>query len=56
MNKYVISVTKIPKKYASNWRWSKWGRYIGTQKRQAEYLQDEPNIQTVYTFKLHEII
>ena len=32
------------------WRWSKWGRYIGTRTRQADYLADEPEIERVYVW------
>ena len=38
------------------WRWHKWGEYIGDQDPQCEYIDDEPNIETVYTFSIHEMM
>jgi hypothetical protein len=38
------------------WRWEKWGPYIGTQVSQADYLYDEPVIEMVLCFSVHERI
>ena len=37
------------------WRWHKWGRYIGVQEPEAEYLYDEEDIDLVYVFKLVKV-
>ena len=34
------------------WRWEKWGRYIGTQDSKADYLYDEPTIESVVVFSV----
>ena len=36
------------------WRWSKWGEYIGEQHPSCEYLADEPKIEEVYIYHIHE--
>lgn len=54
--KFVISISPVCKRYDGGWRWHKWGRYIGTQKRTAEYLRDEEDIDLVYCFHLYEIL
>jgi hypothetical protein len=38
----------------SDWRWCKWGPYIGTQNPQHEYIYDEPNIDMVYVYHIYE--
>lgn len=35
------------------WRWSKWGRYIGTQNSNAEYIHDESEIELVYVYHVY---
>lgn len=52
---YVVKVTPIlkshePKEYG--WRWEKWGEYIGTRESKAEYLYDEPEIETIFVFSV----
>ena len=37
------------------WRWHKWGPYIGTKEPKCEYLYDEPEIDKVVIFELYEI-
>ncbi len=37
------------------WRWHKWGTYIGDREPKCEYLHDEPDIETVYTFHIYEL-
>ena len=39
---------------SGGWRWHKWGEYIGDQKPQREYLHDEPEIEEVWTYHIHE--
>lgn len=55
--KFVISLVRLDKKdeESEGWRWHKWGAYIGTQKPQCEYLYDEPEIETIYTFHIYEV-
>jgi hypothetical protein len=36
---------------ANEWRWHKWGEYVGLQDPQCEYLYDEPLIELVYVFE-----
>jgi hypothetical protein len=38
------------------WRWHKNGPYVGNFKPQCEYLGDEPIVEEVYTFHLHEVV
>lgn len=57
--KYIVALSKVTKGIEGTpygWRWHKWGPYIGTQKPTTEYLYDEPNIDTVYTFTILEIL
>ena len=49
-------VTKDPKNPCSGWRWHKWGPYIGTQNPQCEYLNDEPEIDEIFTFSIYKVI
>jgi len=51
--KYICLYTWIRKEdqpSEGGWRWCKWGEYIGKQKRQRDYLYDEPNIDAVIVF------
>lgn len=57
-NPIVIAVSEINKDWepeTDGWRWHKWGKYIGTQNPQAEYIKDEPNIQSVYVFQVYAV-
>lgn len=57
--KYVIMLTPIFKSDqpdGGDWRWHKWGQYIGIQNPKHEYLYDEDNIDLVYVFKIQEVI
>lgn len=57
--KLLISLVEMRKEDQSEsggWRWHKWGKYIGTQSPQCEYLYDEPEIELVYTFNVYEIL
>lgn len=54
---FVVTLTRIDRSTqpdSGGWRWHKWGRYIGTQTPTTEYIADEPNIETVYCFRIHE--
>jgi hypothetical protein len=37
------------------WRWHKHGKYIGTREPLCEYLYDEPDIESVYTFRIYQL-
>jgi hypothetical protein len=53
--KFVISLVRLDKKDQppkGGWRWNKWGPYIGKQVSHCEYLYDEPEIETVYTYSI----
>ncbi len=54
----VISLTEIRKDKqpeSGGWRWEKWGKYIGTKESQAEYIADEPEIDSVYVFHVYSV-
>lgn len=34
------------------WRWHKWGKYIGVQDPQCEYIHDEENVRMVYCYSV----
>lgn len=56
--KFVLGLAKIDKNSQperNGWRWEKWGEYIGTQKSQADYLHDEPEIDVVFVYHIYEI-
>ena len=51
---FVISITEINKRFqpsSDGWRWHKWGKYIGKQNPQCEYIHDEPEIEKVLVFQ-----
>lgn len=55
---YVISLVRLDKSTQpaeGGWRWHKWGQYIGEQKQTTEYLYDEPEVETVYTYHIYQI-
>lgn len=57
-NKFVIALTPIRKSTQpenDGWRWCKWGRYIGTQNPQCEYIADEPEIEKIYCFHIYQV-
>ena len=54
--KFVVTFVRIRKDeepQRDGWRWHKWGPYIGTQHPRCEYIADEPDIQEVFTFHIH---
>jgi hypothetical protein len=56
---FVVSFVQLKKSDEppkGGWRWRKWGPYIGGQDRQCEYLYDEPKIEEVWTYHIHEKI
>lgn len=34
------------------WRWHKWGPYYGVQNHMCEYLNDEPDVNMIYCFRI----
>lgn len=57
-HKYVIALMPIKKSdepETDGWRWHKWGKYIGTQKPQCEYMFDEPEIEMVYCAHIYNV-
>lgn len=57
-NPIVISITEINKDdqpSEDGWRWEKWGKYIGNQNSQSQYIYDEPEIESVYVFTVHAV-
>lgn len=55
--KFIVTFGKLEKEneVPNNWRWHKWGPYIGEQDPQCEYLYDEPVIETVYLYHIYEV-
>lgn len=54
---YIIGATVVKRNPGGRggWRWHKWGPYIGTRKPTMEYLDDEPEIDSVMVFHLYQI-
>lgn len=52
---FLTPVTKLTQPSYGGWRWHKWGKYIGTQDPQAEYLADEPEIEEVYCYHIYKL-
>jgi len=56
--KIVINLTEIRKDNQpenGGWRWEKWGKYIGTRESKADYIYDEPEIDSVYVFHVYSV-
>jgi hypothetical protein len=54
---FVVTLTPIRRENqpsSGGWRWHKWGKYIGTQDPQCEYLYDENDIDEVFVFHIYE--
>lgn len=50
----IFVLTEIVKKEnCADWRWEKWGPYIGNKISKAEYLKDEPEIEKVIIYKIY---
>jgi|AGFS01.1.fsa_nt_gi hypothetical protein len=55
---YVIALMPVLKQGQpedDGWRWEKWGKYIGTQNPQCDYLFDEPEINKVYCAHIYHV-
>lgn len=55
---YVIGLSTVNRKDEpedGGWRWSGWGKYIGTQKPCHEYIYNDTHIDTVYCYHIYEI-
>ena len=55
---YIIGATPVIRDVSNKgkgggWRWHKWGTYIGTHTPTTEYLDDEPDIESVIVFSLY---
>ena len=53
---FMVSIKKENQSPEGGWRWHKWGPYIGNQNCQCEYLYDEPEIDEVFTYHIHELV
>lgn len=49
-------IRKSDQEPEEDWRWHKWGEYVGTQVPECEYLYDEPVIELVYVFSAVPLI
>lgn len=38
----------------SGWRWTKWGMYVGRRKPTQQYLHDEPDIESVFVWRIFD--
>ncbi len=57
--KFCVSFTEINKSERNSegdWRWHKWGPYIGVQEPTTEYIYDEPVIERVYCYHIYEVL
>jgi hypothetical protein len=52
---YMISYFTVKKSPECDWRWHKWGRYIGTHAVECEYLRDEKDIEQVICAHIYKI-
>lgn len=55
---YVVGLCTVRRKDQGpdgGWRWHKWGKYIGTQNPQHEYLYDDTHIDEIYCYHIYEI-
>lgn len=53
---FIIRLMPVFQKYNTDWRWHKWGGYIGVQKPECEYISDETDIDMVYAFHIYRIV
>lgn len=51
-----LPVSKADQPAHGGWRWEKWGEYIGRHTPTAQYLADEPVIEELVLFEVHEIL
>jgi hypothetical protein len=51
----LCTVRRNDQESSGGWRWHKWGRYIGNQNPQHEYLYDDTHIDLVYCYHIYEI-
>jgi len=52
----IVAVRRIKQDDGSDWRWHKWGTYIGTRTPQAEYLKDEvEGFGDVFVYRIMEL-
>jgi len=52
---YCVGFTEVRKDREPSeggWRWHKWGQYYGKKHPQCEYIHDEPEIDSVFTFNV----
>lgn len=56
---FILAITvirKVDQPPQGGWRWHKWGPYLGTHKKQCEYLYDERGITQVLCFHFTELL
>jgi hypothetical protein len=56
-DEFIVTLTAINKADQppkDGWRWEKWGEYVGTQKPQADYLYNEPQIERVFVYHIYK--
>ena len=53
---YFLSMMPIIREKNGDWRWHKWGPYIGVQQITAEHIGDEKDIDMVYCFSIRQVL
>ena len=57
-HRYVLEMSEVVRADQpehGGWRWHKWGTYIGAYDITTEYLYDDPTIDRVWCFSIHEV-
>jgi len=52
---FLTPIFKEDEPSVGGWRWHKWGRYVGDQNPQHEYIFDEEHIELVYVYSVYTI-
>lgn len=53
---FLVEMRKEDQPERDGWRWHKWGPYVGTQNPQCEYLYDEPEIESAWTYSIYRVL
>lgn len=53
--KFILTYFTVTKDDDSDWRWGKWGKYIGKQKPKYEHIGDEKDIEKVICYHFYGI-
>jgi hypothetical protein len=54
--KFIVTFTRVTKEHSGDWRWEKWGPYIGDKNPRNDYLKDEDDsIMEIFVFNVIEV-